>query len=361
MSNWEEIARASAKWHKDAIVLIPDDCVIDPQYLGSMTNQEYVAVFKYIQELIIRIYEDVEKAPFEWGYPQENNTTNLCAAAYYRVSDFFLSLMKNGIIEHDTFIVDKKGFKANLKKHKSIDSIKNKLIKFGFAFDHYEDKSATFTVSYSFNPLIFPVLLTYANSNAQDYQIYQTGADFYEKFGSFSYRWVEDPKCQKHEPIFLMKMDMSPKELQHIGYWLYDQAKAHGFTINKKKPFDKSCVYYTKGSKSFLPIGEKSGDHGDKTVFIKAIFRRVFESNPEDIKELINRFPDSIGHRDSLCNLCDGNNNKSFDKPCSMRITYEIGGRAYRSCAYRSFYFYNPTPEDVKLILKLYMIENKIK
>lgn len=70
---------------------------------------------------------------------------------------------------------------------------------------------------------------------------------------------------------------------------------------------------------------------------------------------------EEIGHRDSLCNLCNGHGGKNFNEPCSMRITYEIGWKKYRSCAYRSFYFYNPTLEDIKLILKLYMIENKIK
>lgn len=370
MTNFEEIAKASAKWRKDNIKIIPDECKINPKYLGSITNDEFISVFKEMQELILSIYDDVEKVPLEWGYPSENNTKNVGGTAYDRISDFFKGLIENGVISDNLLVVnaktipkcydDKASFRIAVNKHSKIEFIMEKLKCFGFVFDEYDKKAESFMVSYPGNPLILNIMQIYAR--AIDYESYHIGAGD-TKFGSFSYRWVEDPNEQKHEPIFLVKMDMSSKELQDIGYWLYDKAKEYGFSIDKKKPFDKGCFYYTKGSKSFLLVGDWSGhnESGNCIVRSKAIFRKVFETNPDEIIELANRKPDAFGNRESLCNLCNGYGGKAFDKPCSMRITYEIGSNKYNSCAFRSFYFLNPTLDDMKLILKLYMIENKIK
>jgi hypothetical protein len=78
---------------RENIKLIPDDCKINPKYLDVMTNDEFVITFREMQQLIIGIYADVEKAPFDWGYPAENNTVELWGAAYNRISDLRISLM----------------------------------------------------------------------------------------------------------------------------------------------------------------------------------------------------------------------------------------------------------------------------
>ncbi|MCL2546583.1 MAG: hypothetical protein FWE06_05235 [Oscillospiraceae bacterium] len=69
MTNFEEIAKQSAKIRRESIKLIPGNCKINPQCLGSMTNEVFVAAFREMQQLFIDIYTDAEKAPFDWGYP----------------------------------------------------------------------------------------------------------------------------------------------------------------------------------------------------------------------------------------------------------------------------------------------------
>ena len=380
MTNWEEIARQSAKWRRENIVPIPSDCKINPEYLGSMSNGEFVAVFKEMQELIVSIYKGVEKAPFEWGYPEENNSKGLWASAYNRISDFFKGLVDNGIINGEKLVVNNKSipkcrdckasFKIAVSTHKKIEMIMDKLKHFGFEFHGYSTKAESFTVLYPKNPLIFTVMKTYANSKAQNFQ-----------FASFSYRGVEDPNVQTHEPLFLAEMDKSSKDMQEIGYWLYNKAKEYGYSINRDKPFDKGCIYYKKGSKEFILAGGREG-----RVFAKTIFRDVFKSHPEKISALAKKFPDTLGGSGTICkphcssikdnesgkfnNPClhrtcckiDGTENKScVCRYCPQRICYEIDGIKYRSCAYRSFYFENPTLDTFKDIFELFIIEKKVK
>jgi hypothetical protein len=83
------------------------------------------------------------------------------------------------------------------------------------------------------------------------------------------------------------------------------------------------------------------------------IFRDVFEKEEDAVLSLTRKFPDTFK---SNCHYCGGK-----EKECAMRICYDIEEKPHRNCAYNSFYFYNPTLEDVKVILQLYISENKIK
>lgn len=370
MENFEDIAKQSAKIRRENIKLIPNDCKINPEYLDSMSNDEFIMVFRQMQKLIIKIYEDVETAPFDWGYPNENNTKNISGTAYNRISDFFQGLIENGKITDGKLLVNSKiipkcydnkaSFKNAVRTHKDIEMIINKLSDFGFYFTGYEKKAESFSVTYPKNQLIFKILQTYAK--AQDDTITYGGA-YSIKFASFSYRWVEDPMEQKHEPIFLVKMDMSPKEIQEIQYWLYDKSKEYGYLVDKKKPFDKDCVHYTKGSKDFILVGERHfGEEylgNTDRMFSKVIFRNIFSSHPNKVSLLSEKFPDVFGKSYATCHRCNGR--KGSDEHCSMRICYNLNGMYYENCAYQSFNFFNPTLETFKDIFELFIIENKIK
>jgi len=245
-------------------------------------------------------------------------------------------------------------FHIAMNIHKHVGMIVDKLISFGFVFDGWNNKEDSFTVAYPQKPLFFDILQTYAT--AIDDTV-QTAAS-YSKFASFSYRWIEDPAEQKYEPLFLVQMDMASKKLQKIGYWLYDKAKEYGFTIDQKKPFDKGCIHYTKGSKSFLLVGERYVDE-KPLIFSKAIFRQLQTANPELFSELCHAFPNTFGA-----------NGKSFDNPslcghcnteCSMRISYDLDGKTYNNCAYQSFYFYDLNLDNIKVLTEAYCFEHKIR
>jgi len=259
------------------------------------------------------------------------------------------------------------GFRSDTNSHKKIDLIFYKLTDFGFEFDGYDKKADSFTVSYNKNPMVLYVLHMYAKSI--DYSP-QTGAGDV-KFNSFSYRWVENPSEQKHEPIFLVKMDMSPRELQDIQYWLYDKAKEYGYAIDKKKPFDKNAINYKKGSKQFMLAGEKHfGEEylgNTNKIFTKVIFRNIFGSHPEKVAALAKKCPGVFGESSANCdpnckgfniNHCKGENKY---KPCSMRILYSFDEKDFANCAYKSFWFFNPTLDSFKDIFELFVIENKVK
>ena len=153
-------------------------------------------------------------------------------------------------------------------------------------------------------------------------------------------------------------MDGSSKPLQEIQYWLYDKAKSYGFTIQKRQPYNFGCVFYKKGSKSFLCVGEMEVDE-QKVVFSKVIFRKIFTFDMDKVNALAKRMPGIFGNSWMNCGLCSGT--KDVKLPCRNRIEYELEGKKYKNCSCKSFYFYNPSLEDIKLILELFLIENKIK
>lgn len=357
MINFEDVAKISAKRRRETIVMIPDKCNIAKQYLNSLSNDEFILAFKKMQRLVIDIYQNIEKSPFDWGYPEVNNSTEIYASAYNRISDFFYAITANSQLSNSELTVNMKGYESKVKIHKKVELIISNLTKRGFQIDGFDKKAVSFVVSYPEDPHVIEVLYYYTKS--QDLEITH-GWSQHATFASFSYRWVEDPCEQKHEPIFLVKMDMSPKQLQEIQYWLYDKAKENGYKIDKKKPFDKNCIYYKKGSKEFILAGEKNIDgSNDYKIFTKVIFRDIFSKEPEKVSALAKKIPDVFGKSYANCTRCQGR--KSINETCSMRICYDLDGYTYENCAYQSFWFVNPTLDLFKDIYDLFVIENKIK
>jgi hypothetical protein len=355
MKTAEEIIKMAVNQRKNYIVLIPENCVIDKKFLGSMTNSEFIIAFREMQKLIVSIYDDIEKAPFKWGYSKDFPSDNLFLGTFSRFADLLNAIFTSGELSENGIVIDAIKFKKKVQSHSKIDLFINGLAGFGFGFENYSSKTVTFTVTYEKMPQIINALYEY--TKAQDEEIKLCWAQ-HVTFESFSYRWVEDSSTQTHEPFFLVKTDMSPKLLKDIQYWLYDEAKKYGFKIDKKKPLDKNCIFYQKGSKEFLLVGEMYRD-GKRVVFSKVILRKSFETHMEKINELAERMTNVFGaNPESCCTLCNGTVN--INKPCSKRIQYEIDGKRYSNCAYKSFYFYNPILEDIHLILELFLAENKI-
>lgn len=139
MDKFETVAKQSAKVRRESIKLIPDNCELDLRYLGSMTNSQFVAAFRGMQQLMIDIYTDVEKAPFKWGYPKQSNTENLYSVSYNRISDFFMYATNHGNYSNGVLTVNMKDFVSSMRKrHKDYNLIVEKLIGIGFHFDNFE-------------------------------------------------------------------------------------------------------------------------------------------------------------------------------------------------------------------------------
>ena len=352
MHKFETIAKQSATIRREGIKLIPDNCEVSPQHLGTMTNSEFIAAFGEMQNLIIAIYTDVEKAPFKWGYPETNHTENLYSVSYNRISDFFMFVTDNGSCSNGVLSVQMKDFVSDMrKKHKDYDLLVEKLTAFGFRFCNFEKKADIFTLSYPQNPSVIEALSIYAQ--ATDRSVIHIWTQ-HAYFASFSYRWVEVP--QKHEPVFLVCMDKSSAELQNVQYWLYDKARGYGFAVDKNKPTDKGCINYTKSSKQLFPLGENN-DSGKPVVYAKIIFRKVL-GDEEIFSKLRSAFPRSFGIESRLDNPSGCEQCK---EGCTMRIDYEIGGAKYNNCAYLSFYFRNITMENIGILFDAYRVEYKIK
>ena len=82
-----EIIKQTVKQRKNRIKIIPDNTIIEPSLLGTMTNKEYVATFKRFQETVILMYDEIERNPEKYGFilkPDQINSNTI----YYRLCDF---------------------------------------------------------------------------------------------------------------------------------------------------------------------------------------------------------------------------------------------------------------------------------
>ena len=347
--NFQEKAQVSAEMRKKSIVLIPNNIQIDAKHLGGMSNGQFVENFRELQMLLIRVYDDVVKDPFEWGYPDFETTDGY----YNRIIDLLFALVQSGEYQNGVLTVDTKAFTANIniKRHKKWDLMLSGLEKMGFCVEGFHKKSTSFTVFYPPEQGVAAVLNAYVRGLDER----SAHWSMHVPRNSLSYRLVEDEATQEYETAFLAKMDVSASALREIQYWLHEKAGAYGYKMDIHMPFEKDCVLYRKGSKGFLLVGEREVD-GVVTVFSKVIFRDVFFKAAEQVRRLKDRFPDAFR---SNCTLCNGS--KAADSVCSMRICYDVDGVSHRNCAYNSFYFYNPTLEDIQALTELFIVENKVK
>jgi hypothetical protein len=173
---------------------------------------------------------------------------------------------------------------------------------------------------------------------------------------------VEDPATQTQETLFLAKTDGEPEQLHEIYYWLYNEAVKYGFSPMAHE--NMGCYVYKKGSQEWLLLGSGSSYHEDEFLHsvnyklaAKVRFHHVFQTHPEKIESLKKKFPDSFGRPWTACFKC-----KAKFVDCKNRVTFEKNGKDYYHCGVKHhLYFHDPNLDDVKTILELYILENKIK
>jgi hypothetical protein len=339
---FEQTAKDEIKRRKQDILPIPTDAKIDPRHLGGLTNAQFVAAFGDLQRLVIACYDNIEADPFAWGYPDFYTTT-----PYTQVVDTLYALVFCGHYSNGVLTVDATKFFAciGVKGNKKVELLVSGFMKMGLDIESFGKKSTVFTVSYPKNPHMLIVLRAYAgeiDENAQQWKhkLQRNG---------LSYRFLEDAAVQMHERVFLAKMDYASEALREIQIWLHAEAAKYGFAIDPDDWEEKGCMLYKKGSKRWLLVGQRD----DGSVFSKTIFRDVHTNNT--MATLYHKFPDTFK---SNCGKACGTNVKPA---CTMRIVFDVDGKTHRCCAYHSFIFKNPTLGDVKTIMELFKVENKIK
>ena len=350
-----EQARNAVNAYKEAIVFIPERTKIISEYLGELTNEEFVRTFKSLQELIVTIYDEIASDPFTWGFPDWRLGITVDGGNNNRLMETFFELVNASYFEYDSLVVDKKAFNTH-SKHIKGNKILEGLHQMGFEIEGLEDKkSVTYIISYPDSPTLIFALYSY----------FKNGEHGWEKCQIFSYRFMEVSTEQTHDAIFLALTDSAHKEFRDLQYWLYSEAKRYGFTLNSAKPNEhlplyRGCINYRKGSKNWLLIGTRTPHFeayhlagGDYKTLVKIEFKKAYSKYPEQMNEFAKMFPDAIKRKTSHCQPCN--------PACDWRFNYEQDGQRSHRCGYAYFFIYDPTLDDVKALLEFHKLEHNIK
>jgi hypothetical protein len=345
---FEEEARRAVRAYSSAIVMIPDGVTVNPDYLGGLSNREFVETFRTLQEMIIAIYSEIEKSPYEWGWPDWRGIT-VDGNQHNRVSRILSTLVEYGELNGNELTLDKKDFnRLDFTKKNKGKLMLYGLGNMGFSIEGLDDKgSETFTFSCPDSPNVIPVLYAY----------YRGG---YRSRDLFSYRFVQEPTERGYDARFISLMDKMPVNVREIHYWLHDESAKYGFTFNEHNPgdvVDNDCIWYERGAKpkgkEHMRAAMNFEVSGIKNIHVKMLFSRIFQSNPTEAGELLQRFSDAFNRKKSFCKHC-------VNPPCKRSV--EINTDAERRyCHHHSFHFDNVSFDDIKTLFRLYIIDNKLK
>ena len=365
--SFESGAKSAAEKRRLAILPAPEKYAVNPEYLGRMDNTQFLEAFKELQAFVISCYEDIERTPFEWGYPDFEATDGY----YNRVMDILFALGLCGTFVDDGIIVDGMQFFASnlIKRHKKIDLMMASFEEMGLCFDGFSKKAESFRVFYPDDPNVAAVLCTYTTQIGANDAEWMWG----NHLNSLSYRYIEDPDSQKYPSIFNAEMDYSSSKLREIQEWLYAEAEKYGFSL-QTDGLPKGCINYQKGSKDFLRVrqGEREPGAGhfeqhEAKIGTKVSFIHAFEREPDKMRALCERFPDVFRLDDPGKCCTDDNphkfadNSESSGKRCAFRMRFALDGVTYTRCGLGNFFFEDISFDDVKAILEMFLIENKIK
>jgi len=362
MKGYESAAKKAAQKRCADILPMPEKFKVDPKYLGEMNNDQFVSAFKELHKFVIRCYKDIERAPFEWGYPNYETTDGY----YNRVMDILFAFGLCGIYEDGGITVDGAKFFAFklIKRHKKVELMIAGFEQMGLCFEGFGKKAQRFRIQYPDNPRVMMVLCAYVNNIDTIMPDWAWG----KPLNSLTYRYIQDPAEQKFHRIFHAEMDYASDKLREIQEWLYVEAEKYGFSIDPKKPSEKDCILYKKGSKRFLLVNEKGCE---QKITTKVSFIHAFEREPDKMRVLCHRFPHVFRLDDpGLC--CDdkkrsstphmfADNSESSGKRCAFRMKFTFGGVTYKRCGLCNFVFEDISFDDVKVILEMFLLENKIK
>ena len=371
-SRFESMAKKHVANLRGTILPMPNNVKIDPRHLTEMSNDDFLKAFAQWRQIVVSCYDKIEAAPFLWGYPDYVTTDG----AYSRLMDILFAVVFCGKYHQGVITVDtKKIFDSQLVKcHRKPDRMIAGLTEVGFVFENYSKKSDSFDVSFPANPYVIAVMYAYISQitpNKQSWQYAMT-------LKSLSYRFVEDPNLQAYEAVFLAELDYDTEELQEMKRWLYGEAAKYDFCVDMQSWEKGGVVHLTKGSKKFLTLKQGHREAGTnhfeshKTkIGTKVSFIHTFEKEPEKMRRLCNRFPHVFRLEDSGTCCNDRNPEKTphqfadksekSGKRCAFVMKFTFSGVAYKRCGLANFFFEDITLDDAKMILEMFLVENKIK
>lgn len=375
----EAVARhkAEVKASRERIAPVPSSLKINPQHLGKLTNTQFVEAFSELQQFIIDCYHDIEKDPIAWGYPdpykQNSGNGGISVGPHEkRFTGFLYAIVKSGQLDNGSLTVEYKAFtqKFKLWKHSKPEAMVKALANSGLKIGNYDKKKAQFTVSFPANPNVLHALCAYFTDRPcrRCYGTCGHMGNCYWLYYSvtpmiiFSYRFIEDPAEQRHPAEFLAIVGAMPDELQEIQYYLYSEAMRYGYMFDPFKPVWAGGLLYEKGAKDWPRVGYigDGWDGDDYRMFsfrAHVKFKNVFITHPDKVAEFHKQRPDVLVNPDHMCNLHCGN---KLERPCpAHRVTYEIDGVTYHNCG--GIRIHNPTLEDVKKIVELYVLEHNLE
>jgi hypothetical protein len=357
-------AKYAAEGHRKHILPLPAEIEVNPEYLRSMDNAAFADAFRELHAFVIRCYEDIERAPLAWGYPDYETTDGY----YNRVMDVLFALGLYGVYENGVITIDGAAFFASntIKRHKKIELMIKGFEQMGLSFEGFGKKAQSFRAEYPDNKEVMAVLCVYTNlidTTKQDWQRYH--------LNSLSHRYIEKPG--KYPALWHYQMDYATNELREVQMWLFDEAAKYGFSVTG---FNKGCISYTKGSKEFLlvrnggrPPGTNHFENEGKQIGTKVSFIHAFERDPEGMQKLCDRFPD-VFRLDDPGRCCGDksdmphqftDHSEDDGKRCSFVMKFKFNGVSYKRCGLGNFFFTDITLDDVKAILEMFLVENKIK
>ena len=368
---FEAAAKSAAARRCAAILPAPAEYKVNPQYLGDMDNDQFVDAFKELQQFVIRCYDDIEHTPFAWGYPEYETTDGY----YNRVMDILFAIGLYGTIEEGSIIVDGAKFFSStlIKRHKKVELMISGFEQMGLCFEGFGKKAQIFRVFYPDNPHVTAVLCAYVSNINTTMAEWAWGMPM----NSLSYRYMEDPATQQYHLVFHAEMDYASDELREIQAWLYAEAEKYGYRIDPKEPMGKGCILYKKGSKHFLLVkqGERQPgaghfDRHETKIGTKVSFIHAFEYAPDKMRAFVNRFP-HVFRLDDPGKCCNDNHpeknphqfadiSEKSGKRCPFVMKFTFDGVTYKRCGLNNFFFEDITFDDVKAILEMFKIENKI-
>ncbi|MHB1150853.1 MAG: hypothetical protein ACYCWE_11215 [Eubacteriales bacterium] len=346
---------------REKLIAIPDDFLIDPNRLNGLTNEEYITAFRYLQETVAAIYDDIITSLEAWGYTLEPYDGSVSPGDYNlssreRLADVLEAIGTLGLLKNDSLIVSIAAYKEKVKKHKKNQLILEGLQNFGFEIDGTQKGSTEYNISFLDNPHVPAVFKSYMQAATEAMAPTKQTLHCAMKalFGCFFYRLIEDKSKQMYNTIFLVMTDTFTPEARDMCMTLYDEAERLGYNYVSYYNDCHHQISFTKGSKSFLYL---MFNFITKEIHTRIIMHYIMTD--ENI-HFIHELPDHLqaNFKNSTCTFCGGN--KPPDGSCTMRITYDWNGVTTRACAYQSFKFNNLHKKDLPYIIDVFKHEFNI-
>ena len=168
------------KWalvRRDEISVTPEKIEIHPDFLRSLSHENFASAFRQIGDIFYQVMTDISKEPEQFGMPLFDESTTRYGAteahesrqAAWRPMQLLYAIFAHGHLDANCFRVDLEGYKEAISGHKSARKVKNTpllllaLENYGFIISGLTNgkvtsKTTEFTIEYPENSNVLKVL-----------------------------------------------------------------------------------------------------------------------------------------------------------------------------------------------------------